>query len=84
VKGPALIEIDTLKRVRPPRHRAQTDCDADYEACQGLMDSTHEFSGLSIIVAHHDRRAGADDVFDTVSATLGRQGLLANAAGRAT
>jgi hypothetical protein len=42
-KEPALVEIDSFKRVRPPSHKAQTDYDADYEACQGLMDLTHEW-----------------------------------------
>jgi hypothetical protein len=30
---PALILIDTLKKVRAPKQKHQTDYDADYEAC---------------------------------------------------
>jgi hypothetical protein len=68
---PALIMIDTLKKVRPPKRRNQSDYDADYEACEGMLALTHEFPGLAIIAAHHDRKADADNVFDTVSGTLG-------------
>jgi hypothetical protein len=71
VQKPTLVMIDTLKRVRPPRKAGQTDYDADYEACQGLLQLAHEFPGLAFIVAHHDRKMDAEDVFDTVSGTLG-------------
>jgi hypothetical protein len=70
---PTLILIDVLKRVRAARGRQQTDYDADYESCRGLQELAAEF-GLSIIVAHHDRKMDADDVFDTVSGTLGLTG----------
>jgi AAA domain len=71
VPTPALIVVDTLKRVRPPKRSNQSDYDADYAACEGLIKLAHEFPGLGLIVAHHDRKMGADDVFDTVSGTLG-------------
>jgi hypothetical protein len=73
VPNPILIAIDTLKKVRPPKRNGQSDYDADYEACEGLQKLAGEF-GLSIIVAHHDRKMDADDVFDTVSGTLGLTG----------
>ena len=74
VPRPTLIMVDTLKKVRPPKQRQQTDYDADYGACEGLMALASEFPGLAIIVAHHDRKMAADDVFDTVSGTLGLTG----------
>jgi hypothetical protein len=74
VAKPLLVCIDTLKRVRPPKSRGQTDYDADYEACQGLLQLAHDFPGLTFIVAHHDRKMDAEDVFDTVSGTLGLTG----------
>jgi AAA domain len=74
VNKPTLIAVDTLKKVRKPKGRNQSDYDADYEACEGLMELAREFPGLSIIVAHHDRKMDADDVFDTVSGTLGLTG----------
>jgi AAA domain len=74
VPKPTLIAIDTLKKVRPPKRNNQSDYDADYEACEGLKKLVDEFPGLSIIVAHHDRKMDAEDVFDTVSGTLGLTG----------
>jgi hypothetical protein len=74
VAKPTLIMVDTLKKVRPPKRHGQTDYDADYEACEGLIALAHEFPGLALIVAHHDRKMAADDVFDTVSGTLGLTG----------
>jgi hypothetical protein len=74
VAKPTLIAIDTLKKVRPPKRNGQSDYDADYEACEGLKKLVDEFPGLSIIVAHHDRKMEAEDVFDTVSGTLGLTG----------
>lgn len=74
VKRPILIAIDVLKKVRKPKVGKQSDYDADYEACESLMDLAKEFSGLSIIVTHHDRKMDADDVFDTVSGTKGLTG----------
>jgi AAA domain len=74
VARPTLIAIDTLKKVRPPKGKNQSDYDADYEACEGLMKLAEEFPGLSIIVSHHDRKMEAEDVFDTVSGTLGLTG----------
>jgi hypothetical protein len=73
VAGPTLIMIDTLKKMRPPKRQGQTDYDADYEACQGLQELAGVF-GVAIIVAHHDRKMDAEDVFDTVSGTLGLTG----------
>jgi hypothetical protein len=74
VTKPTLIMIDILKRVRPPKRAGSTDYEADYEACQGLLELSREFPGLVIIVSHHDRKMDADDVFDTVSGTLGLTG----------
>jgi hypothetical protein len=74
VEKPTLVAIDTLKKVRKPKTQNQTDYDADYEACQGLQELAGNISGLSIIVACHDRKMAADDVFDTVSGTLGLTG----------
>lgn len=74
VEMPKLVSVDTLKKVRPPRKRTQTDYDADYEASQGLKALCEEYLGLAVLVLTHDRKAGADDPFDTVNATLGLTG----------
>jgi hypothetical protein len=73
VDKPTLIMIDTLKKVRAPKRSGQSDYDADYEACQGLQKLAGTLS-VAIIVAHHDRKMDAEDVFDTVSGTLGLTG----------
>jgi hypothetical protein len=73
VDKPTLIMIDTLKKVRAPKRNGQSDYDADYEACQGLQKLGGTL-GVAIIVAHHDRKMDAEDVFDTVSGTLGLTG----------
>ena len=74
VVKPTLIMVDTLKKVRPPKRQGTSDYDADYEACEGLVALAHEIPGLAFIVAHHDRKMAADDVYDTVSGTLGLTG----------
>lgn len=74
VERPTLVIIDTLQRVRPPKHAGQSDYDADMQAAEGLIRLCREHSGLSVICAHHDRKQGADDVYDTISGTLGLQG----------
>jgi AAA domain/Transcriptional regulator, AbiEi antitoxin len=73
VSNPTLILIDTLKRVRAPKKGNQSDYDADYEASQSLQELAGE-KHLAIMAAHHDRKMDADDVFDTVSGTLGLTG----------
>jgi DNA-binding transcriptional ArsR family regulator len=71
---PRLVVIDTLARVRAPKRAGQTDYEADMEAAEGLVRLCRVHSGLSVIVAHHDRKQEAGDVYDTVSGTLGLQG----------
>jgi hypothetical protein len=90
VPAPVLIVIDILKLVRPGKRFGQADYDTDYEAIRGLPALAHDTPGLSIIVSHHDRKAEADDVFDTLSGTLGLTGgvdtiaLLKHARGNVT
>jgi RecA-family ATPase len=69
----ALIAIDVLKMVRPPGRDRQSAYDKDYESLQGLRSLASEL-GIAIIVAHHQRKAGADDLGDTVSGTQGLTG----------
>jgi hypothetical protein len=72
--APILITIDTLKKVRPEPKATKTNYAVDYEACEQLVQLAHEFPGLAIVVAHHDRKMEADDPFDTISGTLGLTG----------
>jgi AAA domain len=74
VPNPTLVTIDTLKKVRPTTKGTETSYATDYEANEKLIQLCHEFPGLAIIVAHHDRKMDADDPFDTISGTLGLTG----------
>jgi hypothetical protein len=87
-RNPKAIIIDTLAKLRPARPSKKTQYDLDYEALAGLHKIAHDFQ-VAIIVVHHTRKAEADDVFDTVSGTLGLTGaadtilVLAKRSGKA-
>ena len=71
-KHPRLIVVDTLALFR----KLASGKDAyqqDYTAVAELQKLASKYN-LTIIVVHHDRKNGADDVFDTVSGTLGLTG----------
>jgi AAA domain len=74
VPSPTLVTIDTLKKVRPATKGKDANYGSDYEANEQLVQLCHDFPGLAILVAHHDRKMDADDPFDTVSGTLGLTG----------
>jgi hypothetical protein len=73
VKKPTLVIIDTLQKIRPFTETKNTYT-ADYRALTGLQELAGRHPGLGIVVNHHDRKMAADDVFDTVSGTLGLNG----------
>jgi RecA-family ATPase len=68
--NPVLVVVDTLARFRKPPTAKQPLYAADYEALTGLQKIATEYK-IAIVVLHHDRKADADDAFDTVSGTLG-------------
>jgi AAA domain/Bifunctional DNA primase/polymerase, N-terminal len=70
---PRLIIIDTLAMVRMPNRKDQNSYDADYQAVQQLRTLALKY-GVAIVLVHHLRKAEADDVFDTISGTLGLTG----------
>ena len=70
---PVLVVIDTLARFRKPIDGKQQIYAADTEAIAGLQKIAIKH-GLAIVVVHHDRKAEADDPFDTVSGSLGLTG----------
>jgi RecA-family ATPase len=76
--APRLIAIDTLTCIRPPK-RAQTESvyEADYRALEPLRRLANELR-LAIVVVHHQRKMDSDDLFDTVSGTLGLTGAADN------
>jgi hypothetical protein len=66
----AAVAVDVLKMIRPAMKRGQPAYDADYEAITGLQQLAMELS-IAIIVAHHTRKAEAEDLIDKVSGTFG-------------
>lgn len=66
----AAVAIDVLKMVRPAMKKGQQQYDADYEAITGLQQLAMEL-GVAIIIAHHTRKAEAEDLIDKVSGTFG-------------
>jgi hypothetical protein len=72
-RNPTTIIIDTLVKLRPATGSRKAQYDLDYQLLAGLHRMAHEFQ-VAIILVHHTRKADADDVFDTVSGTLGLTG----------
>jgi hypothetical protein len=75
VRHPRLVIIDTFKRVRPLGSGRGTQYEEDYDSLMPLHDLAQEL-GIAIVVVHHDRKASADDPFDTVSGTLGLNAVV--------
>lgn len=73
VPNPKLIAVDTLAKIRPSTGSRKSQYDLDYEALTGLHEIAHTHQ-VAIVVVHHTRKADAEDVFDTVSGTLGLTG----------
>ena len=73
VEAPRLVIIDTLAQFRKaPSVKAQLYPE-DYGAIAGLQKLASKY-GVGIVIVHHDRKMEADDVFDTVSGSLGLTG----------
>jgi hypothetical protein len=68
-KCPRLIIVDTLAQFRNLATGKNVYLE-DYAAISGLQKLASKYS-LTIVAVHHDRKSGADDVFDTVSGSLG-------------
>jgi hypothetical protein len=69
----ACIAVDVLKMVRPAGQDRKAAYDRDYEALTGLRSLAHELS-IALVVAHHTRKAEADDAIDKISGTHGLAG----------
>lgn len=68
-----LVVIDTLKKIRPPRSKNGSIYDEDYDFMGELKRLADEFE-VAFLVLHHVRKATAEDVFDTVSGSIGLTG----------
>jgi hypothetical protein len=65
-----LVVIDTLARIRGSKRNGSTLYDADYDdicRIKSIADHHH----ITIILLHHLRKAGADDILDLVSGSTG-------------
>ena len=72
-----LIIIDTLQRVR-----GRTPDNGSYAADYDTLARLKEFSdtyGVTVLVVHHTRKEGAEDVFNMISGTNGLMGAAAGA-----
>jgi hypothetical protein len=73
-----LIVVDILERVRQlivAGKDKRSAYSADYEALITLHELATE-AMVSILVLHHQRKLGADDLIDTLSGTLGLGGAV--------
>jgi hypothetical protein len=70
VSNPTAVIVDTLEGFRPTAKGKQRDYSADYDATKDCLQIVNSFP-VSIVFIHHDRKAEAEDPFDTVSGTLG-------------
>jgi hypothetical protein len=65
-----LVVIDTLARIRGSKRNGSTLYDADYDdicRIKSIADQHH----ITIVLVHHLRKAGADDILDLVSGSTG-------------
>jgi hypothetical protein len=74
---PRLVVVDILERVRQltTSKDKRSAYSADYEALITLHELATE-AMISILVLHHQRKLGADDLIDTLSGTLGLGGAV--------
>ena len=72
-----LIIIDTLQRVRG-RTPDNGSYAADYDTLAGLKEFSDTY-GVTVLVVHHTRKEGAEDVFNTISGTNGLMGVADSA-----
>jgi hypothetical protein len=68
-----LVIVDTLAQFRKLSNGKGQLYPEDYAAISGLQKLASKYN-VGIIIVHHDRKSEADDVFDTVSGTLGLTG----------
>lgn len=70
----SLVIIDTLARVKPRTKRNASMYEGDTDALAPLQKLAMAYK-VAVVVVHHTRKAAADDVFDTLSGSLGLSGV---------
>jgi hypothetical protein len=68
------VILDTLGKVMPPASAGESAYQRDYRVGAALKHLADAEPGVSLLVNHHDRKAGADDFVDSVSGTHGLAG----------
>jgi hypothetical protein len=71
--GAKVVIIDTLARFRGQRLKQEEQYQCDYRTMTALNDLAKK-NDVAIIVVHHVRKQTAEDVFDTISGTMGLSG----------
>jgi hypothetical protein len=67
-----LIVIDTLQRIRGKIPDSGSYA-ADYETVEKLKEIS-DLYGIALLLVHHTRKEGAEDIFNTISGTNGLMG----------
>lgn len=70
----ALVVVDTLGKIMPPALPGESAYARDYRIAGAIKRLADERPGLSVVVVHHDRKAGSEDFVDSVSGTHGLAG----------
>jgi hypothetical protein len=70
-----LIVLDTIGKCRGQRGRNEDPYAHDVRVI-GMLQDLASRRNLSILLCHHQRKSDAEDVFDTVSGTLGFTGTV--------
>jgi RecA-family ATPase len=71
---PPLIILDTLGKVLPPTQMGESSYQRDYRVGSALKRIADTVPGMTLLINHHDRKAGSDDFVDSVSGTHGLAG----------
>jgi len=73
--GAGVVIIDTLAKLRPREGKITSLYAADYEVL-GVLKELADRLGITVVVVHHLRKAGAEDPLEEVSGTTGLTGAV--------
>ena len=73
IQNPRLVIIDTLQKFRPPAKSNANLYAEDYGTVTQIKEVADRL-GVCILLIHHLRKAESDDIFDTLSGSLGLTG----------
>lgn len=72
----ALVEIDTLQKVRPASSGRRNQYELDVEDVGRVLAIAQRHPGLAVGVVHHDRKERGEDFVDAASGTHGISGSV--------